>query len=43
MKVEKPNFQPVEAEYKVADGNVLLVLGQFEVTAELDGKAGGKI
>ena len=30
----------MEAQYKVADGNPLRVLGQFEVTAELDGKAG---
>ena len=41
IKVGKPKLQPVEAEYKVADGNPLQVLGQFEVTAELDGKAGG--
>ena len=39
--MEKPKLQPVEAQYKVADGNPLQVLGQFEVTAELDGKAGG--
>ena len=31
----------MEAQYKVADGNPLQVLGQLEVTAELDGKVGG--
>ena len=31
----------MEAQYEVADGNPLQVLGQFKVTAELDGKAGG--
>ena len=31
----------MKVEYKVANGNPLEVLGQFEVTTELDGKAGG--
>ena len=41
IKVGKLKLQPVETKYKVADGNPLQVLGQFEVTAELDRKAGG--
>ena len=41
IKVGKLKLQLVEAQYKVADGNSLQVLGQFEVTAELYGKAGG--
>ena len=36
----KLKLQPVKAEYKVADGNPLQLLGQFEVTAEFDDKAG---
>ena len=39
--IEKLKLQPVEAQYKVVDGNPLHVLGQFEVTCELDGKSGG--
>ena len=27
--------------YKVPDGNPLQILGQFKITAKLDGKAGG--
>ena len=41
IKIQKPKLQPVETNYKVADGNPLQVLGQFEATAELDGKARG--
>ena len=41
IKEGKPKFQPMKAEYKVANRNPLHVLGQFEVTAELDVKAGG--
>ena len=41
IKIGKPKLQPVEDQYKVADGNQLHVLRQFEVTAELDGKPGG--
>ena len=32
----KPKPNPVEAEYKVANGNPLQVLEQFKVTAELN-------
>ena len=31
----------MEAQYIVAKGNHLQILGEFEVTAELDGNAGG--
>ena len=41
ITIGKPKLQPVEAQYKVADGNRLQVLGQFEIIAELDGKTGG--
>ena len=41
IKIGKPKLQPVEAQYKFADWNQLQVLGQFKVTAELDGKVGG--
>ena len=40
-RLGKSKFQAVEAQYKVADGNPFQVLGQLEVTAELDGKTGG--
>ena len=40
IKIGKPKLQLVEAQYKVTDGNPLQVLGQFKVTAELNGKAG---
>ena len=38
ITIGKPKLQPVEAQYKVANGSPLQVLEQFEVTAELDGK-----
>ena len=41
IETGKPKLQPVEAPYKVADGNPLKVLGHFEVTLELDSKTGG--
>ena len=37
----KPKLQPVVAENNIADENPLQVQWQFEVTAEMDGKAGG--
>ena len=40
IKIGKSKLQLMETQYKVADGNPLQVLGQFKVTAELDGKAG---
>ena len=41
IKIGKLKIQPLEAQYKVAGGNPLQVLGQFKVTAELDVKTGG--
>ena len=41
IKIGKLKLQPVKAQYKLANGNPLKVLGQFEVTAKLNGKAGG--
>ena len=43
IEIGKLKVQPVEAQYihVVADENPLQVLGQFELTAELYGKAGG--
>ena len=41
IEIVKPKIQPMEVQYKVADGNQLQVLGQFKATAELDAKARG--
>ena len=40
ITIGNPKLQPVNAQYRVADENPLQVLGQFEVTADLDGKVG---
>ena len=41
VEIGKPKIQPVESQYKVADGSPLQALGQFEATAKLDGEAEG--
>ena len=38
IKIGKPKLQPVEAQYKVADGNPLQVLGQFKSLLDLLGR-----
>ena len=41
VEIGKPKLQPVESQYKVADGSPLQALGQFEATAKLGGEAEG--
>ena len=41
IEIGKPKLQPVEAQYRVADGSPLQVLGQFKAAARLDGEAEG--
>ena len=41
INIGKLKLQPVEAHYKVANGNQLQVLGQFQVTGQLHYKAKG--
>ena len=35
----KPTLQPVSVQYQVAEGSPLLVVGQFQSTASIDGKS----
>ena len=35
----KPILQPVSVQYKVAEGSLLPVVGQFQSTASIDGKS----